>query len=162
MMTDKTPSVYSSDYIDDLHADLQQQIDDIASKSGSTNLNIDLGSTISKNGIVTLIKGDTFHIVMDLNVGTPLQPLKFIMEDGDYVQFRLFRANNDWSNAVLIKQVTKDDLDNHGNAVFTFESEDTENLSCGTYYYQVKLFYTRENNLRVITLMPRTKFHLMN
>lgn len=161
-MPERTPSVYSSDYIDDLQANLQEQIDNISSKSGSVNLNMDLGSTISKNGIVTLIKGDTFHIVMDLNVGTPLQPLKFILENGDYVQFRLFRANNDWNNAVLIKQVTKDDLDNHGNAVFTFNSEDTEDLSCGTYYYQVKLFYTREETLKVITLMPRTKFHLMN
>ena len=162
MADKKILDVYSTDYIDNLQNTLQGEIDEIIESGIVPNLTLNLGSTISKNGIVTLVRGDTFTLKADLNIGTPLQPLNFVLGEGDYVVFRLFNANSNWESYLLEKEATMEDLDDRGNVLFTFTSEDSEYLSQGQYYYQIRLFYTRNGDTRVITLMPRTKFYVVD
>ena len=126
------------------------------------NVKLHLGSTISGNGIITLVRGDTFQIKADLNIGTPLHPVIFELENDDYVVFRLFTANSSWGSYLLEKEATLEDLDSEGNIVFNLSSEDSESINQGQYYYQIRLFYTRDGETRVITLMPRTKFYMVD
>ena len=66
-----TDNEQMNDYLtDNSQNTLQDIISDLAPK-----LTLNLGSTISKNGIINLIKGDTFSFKFDLNIGTPLQPI---------------------------------------------------------------------------------------
>lgn len=162
MADKKILDVYSTDYIDNLQNTLQGEIDELVESGIIPNVTLNLGSTISKNGIVTLVRGDTFTLKSDLNIGTPLQPLHFVLGQDDCVVFRLFNANSNWESYLLEKEATMEDLDSKGNVLFNFTSEDSEYLSQGQYYYQIRLFYTRNGDTRVITLMPRTKFYVVD
>lgn len=154
--------IYSTSPTNELQNTLQGETGVILEPDISPNIKLTLGSTISKNGIVTLVRGDTLVLKASLNIGTPLQPLIFELEEGDYLVLRLFTANSSWESYLLDKEATMEDVDDDNNVLFTITNEDSEYLRQGQYYYQIRLFYTRDGDERVITLMPRTKFYVVD
>lgn len=153
--------IYSTSPTGELQNTLQGETGVILEPDILPNIKLTLGSTISKNGIVTLVRGDTLVLKASLNIGTPLQPLIFELEEGDYLVFRVFTANSSWESYLLDKEATMEDVDDN-NVLFTITNEDSEYLKQGQYYYQIRLFYTRDGDERVITLMPRTKFYVVD
>lgn len=119
-------------------------------------------SQFAKNGIITLTRGDTFTFPLSINLGTPLNPNIFILEEGDLLTFRVMRANEEFENADIVKVYTYEDLDVDGNVIIKFTSDDTLWLEPNIYYYDVKLEYTRDEVSHIITFIPRTRFYLVN
>ena len=117
---------------------------------------------ISKNGIITLTRGDTFQLPLFVNVGTPLKPIRFDLQENDAVTFRVMRANEKSEDAVIKKVYRQKDMNEHGDVVVKFESADTFYLDPGIYYYEVKLAYVRDNQSYVNTIVGRTKFYLID
>ena len=68
-----------------------------------------------------------------------------------------------WNNAVIVKTITKDDVNEDGSVTITFEPSDTVLLNAGVYYYQVKLFIAKQDAEDVIvTLITKTKLNLLD
>ena len=117
-------------------------------------------SNISKNGIVTLTKGDTFQLPLFINSGTEFDPVAFDFQEGDKVLLRLMRANESFNDAVLKKTFeyggeNEDSyIDDEGNVVFKFSYFDTYWQSEGwgehanePYYNEVcAIEYNEEDN----------------
>jgi len=116
----------------------------------------------SKNGIITLTRGDSFTTRFFINQGTPLNPILFDFEPGDVIYFRLFRANDSWDNPIVRKTYTDNDVTEDGYLTVSFNPEDTNWIKYGIYYYEAKILYTRDNENKVWTFIPRTKFYLTN
>ena len=123
-------------------------------------------SNISKNGIVTLTKGDTFQLPLFINSGTEFDPVAFDFQEGDQVLLRLMRANESFNDAVLKKTFVyggeNEDsyLDDKGNVVFKFSYYDTYWIKYGIYFYEAKVIYTRDNEEKIWTFSPRNKFYI--
>lgn len=119
---------------------------------------------IAKNGIITLTRGDTCSFPISLNIGTPLSPIIFDLQEGDKVVFKLMRANEKSEDALLTKKYTINDLDEEGNIIVSFDSNDTLFLEDGVYFYEMKIEYIRNGNdfEYVNTFIPRTRFYIVN
>ena len=117
---------------------------------------------IDKNGIITLTRGDSCTFPLFLNMGTPLNPLPFNLQEGDKVRFKVMRANEKFEDAFISKTYTIADLDEDGNIVVKFEPSDTNWFEAGMYYYEVKLEYVRDEIDYINTFIPRTRFHIVN
>ena len=123
-------------------------------------------ASISKNGIVTLTKGDTFQLPLFINSGTAFDPVPFELQEGDKVLLRVMRANESFEDALIKKTYTQggentdayiDDLD---NVVFKFSYFDTYWIKYGIYFYEAKVIYTRDNEEHIWTFCPRNKFYI--
>ena len=95
--------------------------------------------TISKNGIITVNRGDNFTINTRINLGTTLYPEYYHLKAGDIVYFALMEPNQHFEHALIRKVFTMDDMDEDGYLSMSFAEEDTEYLIAGTYYYMLKL-----------------------
>lgn len=120
------------------------------------------GSSVSTNGIVSLIRGDTFELPIELNIGSPLAPQYITLGQDDVVELRVFYANQQWENPIMRKSATSDNVStDEKSVIFKFNGE-MAYFEPGEYYYQVKAFYYVEDILRVVTLVPRTQFNILN
>lgn len=118
---------------------------------------------VSKNEIITLTRGDTAIFDLSLVLGCDFSKDLFDFQEGDIVKFRVLFPNSKFEDAVIKKDLTYADLDETKSLIkIAFESEDTKWLDAGTYYYEVKLYYTRDNTNYVDTIVQRTKFYLIN
>lgn len=120
---------------------------------------------ISPRGLVAVPRGDTFTLELSLNVGTPLNIINFNMQEGDIAYLRIFRANDEWENYMVSKEATVENVvekDGEKFIHFHFEHEDTNFLTADCYFYELKMFYTRDNMDYVETIFPRTKIVITN
>ena len=117
---------------------------------------------ISNDGIIKLTRGDTVQLPLFINKGTAMQPVRYELQDGDEVYLALMQPNQYFEDAILKKKFTKDNLNDHGDVLIRFESEDTVQLIPGKYYYQIKAkFLNVEGNYDVNTLVERTQFIIL-
>lgn len=84
------------------------------------------------------------------------------MQENDILYFGVCEPNQCFENAIIKKKFTKDNLDKDGNVIINFLSSDTEYLSLGVYYYEIKLLYYINNTENIITLLPKTIFSIYN
>lgn len=117
---------------------------------------------IAKNGIITLTRGDTCTFPISMNVGTPLNVSIFDLQEGDKVRFKVMRANERFEDALISKTYTIENLDDKGNIIVEFENSDTQWIESGTYFYEVKIEYVRNEKKYINTFIPRTKFYIVN
>lgn len=115
-------------------------------------------------------RGDDVDFTFIINSGTPLLPVISILEDEEFpdgcgfdreaLYFGVMEANQKWEDAIIRKKLTSDDEDEFGNIHLHLNSEDTENLAPGTYWYMVKVqIWDRELQKFVInTICNKTKF----
>lgn len=124
---------------------------------------------ISKNGIITIHKGDTAILPLYINLGTELNPEIYSLQVGDVVYFVIAEANQDFNHAIVKKRFTSDNFDFENHMLnIKIKSADTNCLLPGTYYYSVKLVrcpeLIKENGIwfrddeEVDTLITRKKF----
>lgn len=138
----------------------KEQIDNLLQQQG---LSIQGETRISKDGIITISRGDTLDIPVWLKTGNPLMSYDIQLSEGDVVEFRLFTANEKWENPLLRKECNSDDVIQDGNyVVFNITSEDSLGLDEGVYYYQVKLTYYVNDIQKTTTLIPRRRFYVLN
>lgn len=125
------------------------------------------------NKILQMNRGDDIDFTFVINSGTPLLPIIQVLEpitlnvgeENEYVEneclyFGVMEANQKWEDSIIRKKLTPADLDENGNVHLHLNSEDTENLAPGTYWYMVKIyFWDRELEKFVInTICNKTKF----
>ncbi|MBO7734851.1 MAG: hypothetical protein J6S67_19985 [Methanobrevibacter sp.] len=113
---------------------------------------------ISNNGIIRLSRGDSFSCPVFVNMGTELVPIRYELQDDDKLYFALMEPNQPFEEAILKKVLTKDDLNENGDAVLTLVPSDTENLVVGLYYYTIKLRRPTEGEPQVDTVVPNRQF----
>ena len=114
---------------------------------------------ISDQGIVRLSRGDSFSCPVFINKGTELVPIRYELQDGDKLYFALMEPNQPFEKAILKKVLTKDDLNENGDAVISLVPSDTENLETGLYYYTLKLRQEIDvNTYSVETVVPNRQF----
>jgi len=117
---------------------------------------------ISNDGIIKLTRGDTVQLPLFINKGTAMQPMRYILQEGDEVYLALMQPNQYFEDAILKKKFTEDNLNDHGDVLIRFESEDTVQLIPGKYYYQIKAkFLDANGNYDVNTLVERTQFIIL-
>ena len=125
--------------------------------------------TISKNGIITVNRGDTFSFTVSINVGTSIDNIEYNWPDEEHATlcFALMEPNQRWEDAILKKAYHKEDLVEDEETKIKrievkFKVEDTEYLLPGTYYYAIKLDRYVDNEETVDTIIPKTKFFIID
>ena len=119
-------------------------------------------ANVSPNQIITLSRGDTFSAPLVIECGDALNPEHYTLGEGDTVYFGVMEAHQPFEFALIRKSYTSDDLDESGNVVIRMESEDTQFLLPGTYYYQAKIEHKEDGKPDVVaTLMTKRKLFLL-
>jgi len=119
---------------------------------------------ITNNDIIKINRGDSFSLNVFINVGTCIEPAQYVLQPNDRVYFALMEPNQPFEHALIRREFTVEDLDEDDNVDMNFDSEQTEYLLPGTYYYMVKLVRKEETedpeklNTIVDTIIPKTKF----
>lgn len=113
------------------------------------------------NGIVHLLRGDSYSVPIIVNLGDKLHPQIYTLNDNDRIYFGLMEPNKAFENAVVKKTFSNmSDTDENGNILLTLDPEDTLNLLVGKYYYMVKLKIVKDGRTIVKTLIPPTQFFI--
>lgn len=115
---------------------------------------------ISRNGIISINRGDNFTINVFVNIGTVLEPMQYKLQGEDKLYFALCEPNQPFECALIRKVFTEENLDADNNIDMNFIPEDTEHLLPGTYYYTIKLYRAAED--LVDTIINKTKFIIMD
>ena len=117
---------------------------------------------VGKNQIIKLIVGDTLNLYLFINQNTQVEPIRYVLEQDDVVYFRIMRYWHDFEHPVVEKTYTSSSTtDDDGNLLIHLDSEDTEDLVPGTYFYCIKLVHAENDEDVVYTIMPSTLFYLM-
>ncbi len=116
---------------------------------------------MSRNGIITVSRGDSFSISKPINIGTPIFPEYYEMKEGDKVYCGIMEPNKPFEKAIIRKVATKENQVD-GNVIINFDPMDTVHLLQGTYYYSLKLVRLIDGKEYVITYVPNTKFVIID
>lgn len=96
--------------------------------------------TIAPNGIINLMRGDSFTTPIAINVGSKLSPRYYKLGPTDKLYFGLMEPNQAFEDAVLKKVFDfTSPQDSEGNTLLILTPIDTEKLLVGQYYYMIKL-----------------------
>lgn len=119
-------------------------------------------SNISSNGIITLMRGDSFTTPIHINIGTQLSPVYYNLGPTDRLYFGLMEPNQAFEDAVLKKVFDfTSPQDSDGNTLLMLKPTDTEKLLIGQYYYMIKLRSRDSFGQEVVkTIVPPTLFWL--
>ena len=119
---------------------------------------------ISNNQLITMVRGDTFSFPLFINYCDNWQIYRYKLSSGECVQFRVMPAETSWEDAPIKKEYTKEDQNEDGDIMITFEAEDTLGLEPGTYYYEIKLLQDRvsEEGQLVNTIITRRSFIMLS
>ena len=117
---------------------------------------------IDYNGIIRLMRGDSFCTPIYINIGTELDPVYKNLTANDVLYFGLMEPNQAFEDAVVKKTFTfLDRKDDKGNTLLILDPKDTEKLLVGKYYYMIKLrTIDKIGHETVITVVPPTLFWL--
>ena len=120
---------------------------------------------ITRNGIITMNRGDTWKTKIYVNVGTELDPHGYPLKSNDYLYFGVMEPNQPFDRALIRKRYDASSAvgpseEDEGWYWIEFDVEDTEKVLPGTYYYEVKLLRARDDpdKVDIDTIIPKTKF----
>lgn len=119
---------------------------------------------LSRNGIIEVNRGDSFELPLFINQGTDITPVRYNMKNSNSeVYVGVMEPNQPFERAIIRKKYTKDDVNENGDIVIKFSSNDTVCLLPGKYYYQIKikLYNNYDNNkedCNINTIVPMTQF----
>lgn len=131
-----------------------------------------------QNGIITMNRGDTFYMPLLINIGveenknkSKQDPRNYIdryykITNKDTIYFALEEYNQPFEFALIRKVFTIDDVNEDGDVIIKFSSEDTQYLLPGEYYYEIKLRHVENVNPYneqefIDTIVPRRKFIIL-
>lgn len=118
---------------------------------------------ISRTGIVTVNRGDSFELPIILNVGDSIDFRSYQLRPTDTLYLGVMEPNQPFECALIRKKLTFEDVDIYGNLVVHFNSRDTECLLPGKYYYQIKLQTPSDQETEeydVETVVDKTLFYI--
>ena len=119
---------------------------------------------IAFNGIITVNRGDSFQFPLVLNMGTNLEPEKYVLDSNAFVYFAVMEPNQPFENALIRKKFDSNDVDENGNVIIKFRPQDTQCVLPGKYYYQVKLQRFNSDDPEdydVNTVIEKTQFFIL-
>ncbi len=116
---------------------------------------------IARNGIITLYAGDYLEAPIFLNVGDTLYPVRYTLKEGEKIYIGIMEPKQDFKHAIVRKMLTIEDLNEDGDAVLKLNTEDTEYLMPGIYYYEIKFVTVKDEVERIETIVPKTKFIIL-
>lgn len=120
-----------------------------------------------QNGIITMNRGDTFYMPLRINYGDKFNPKYYTLDpEKDTIFFALEEYNQPFEFALIRKTYDANDLDEEGNVIIQFSSENTQYLLPGEYYYEIKLRHLENVNQDdekefIDTIVPRRKFIIL-
>ena len=97
---------------------------------------------VADNGYITMNRGDTWTLPLFINQGTELEPVRFYIKDhpGTKVFLGAMEPNQSFEYAIVRKMYTSESAVNEeGDLIVGFDTNDTLYLHPGMYYYQVKV-----------------------
>lgn len=106
-----------------------------------------MGDSVINNQI-TINRGDTFERPLFLNKGTELKPIRYELKTDDRVYLAITEPNQPFEKAILKKVYGRESVNINGDVVIRLESEDTEMLIPGQYYYTIKAEFV--NNYKIL------------
>ena len=118
----------------------------------------------SNASIIRLNRGDNFKAPLFINVGTWVNPVRYELKEGDRLYFGLMEPNMYWEQSIVKQIYTTDtsEFTADGDVYIKLSPEDTEYLTPGTYYYEIKLLkYVEGEEGEVITVVPHTLFYIL-
>ena len=111
-----------------------------------------------ENGIITISRGDSFYAPICINSNTKLNPVQYTLQENDTLYFAIVEPNQSFENAIIKKVYdASSERDAKGNTLLKIETQDTEYLSAGKYYYTLKL----KSGNRLTTLIQQTLFNII-
>lgn len=116
------------------------------------------------NGTIYVTRGDSFAMPLELNIGTKMQPITYIMDENSFVYFGIMEPNQPFETAIVRKKYTYTDMNEDGQVVIKIRPQDTQCLLPGKYYYQVKLQVVDPSNpanYDVQTIIDKTQLFIM-
>ena len=105
---------------------------------------------------ISLIRGDTLPLSID-SISIQGTEEKYILTKSDVIYMDIKKNNYD-KDAVVTKTLTAKDYDGEGRLNFIILPSDTENLPCGEYVYDVRLYQDEDN---IYTIIPYSKFTVL-
>lgn len=120
---------------------------------------------ISKEGIIQLVRGDTLSLVLFINQGNELVPMRYRLTENDTVYFALMEIGQTFENAIMKKVFNSESpTTDDGDLIITLLPQDTENLLAGQYYYTIKLRQYEESTdmCTVQTLITEHELFIIN
>ena len=96
--------------------------------------------TLSKDGEVSLNRGDTVRFPIFFNTGSDLEPVRYDLQERDELYVGIMEPNQPFEKAIVKQKYTMDShKDQNGFTMFIVKHDDTKLLRPGKYYYQMKL-----------------------
>lgn len=111
------------------------------------------------NDIITISRGDSFTFETLINLGNPIYPDYYTLQEGDIVYFGIMEPNQPFEWAIVRKTFTSEDQEG-SVLICSFNPEDSEFLLPGRYYYSLKLYKASDES--VTTFIPNKKFIIMD
>lgn len=117
----------------------------------------------SNSSIITHTRGDTLSQPIFINMGTYVRPVRYSLQPGDYLYFSLMEPNTYFENGILKKIYDCYSPKNmFGDTILYLDSNETEFLIPGTYYYEIKLRQIdHTGHETVTTVVPKTLFYIV-
>ena len=118
--------------------------------------------TLAQNGIINLMRGDSFTTPIYVNIGSKLSPRYYKLGPMDKLYFGLMEPNKAFEEAIVKKVFDfTSPQDSDGNTLLTLKPTDTEKLLVGKYYYMIKLRSVDTFNQETVrTIVKPTLFWL--
>ena len=113
---------------------------------------------ISNNGFISLTRGDSFSVPLFINRGTVFHPVRYYISDNPKasVYLGVMEPNQPFERATIRKKYTSESsINDCGDLMIEFTSNDTKYLYPGRYYYEVRI---KHSDGSVETVIPATDF----
>ena len=112
---------------------------------------------LTDDQMIYLSRGDTCSFTLVILTGDNLKNYRYKIGDNDEIYLGVTEANECFENSILKKKFTKEDIDEDGNVVITFNHNDTKCLEEGTYYLTIKLV----NDEGVETIVDKNRLFII-
>lgn len=118
--------------------------------------------SISRDGIISLTRGDSFSVPLFINNGSQLKPERRILDDKDEIFLGIMEPNQIFECALIKKKFRKENTNKKGDVVIKLSPEDTVNIIPGKYYYQIKakLYRSDTDSFDVNTIVDKKEFFI--
>lgn len=117
--------------------------------------------SLNTYNIISMHKGDDLEIVLTLDCGDNLCPIRYELGENDIVYFAIMENCQSFENALVRKVFTKDNLDENKDVVITLTPNDTICLLPTDYWYEIKLKRISNDKEEIHTVVPKTKFTIL-
>ena len=119
--------------------------------------------SLSRNGILTFNKGDSFSIPLFINKGTDICPIRYEVTGKDQVVLAITQPQQVFYHSSITKIFTEADKNEQGDVMISISGKDTCYLPGGLYYYQIKLrkYNLETNEYDVITITNKNQLYLI-